>query len=794
MEQPKGIGARVPRVEDDRFLRGHGRFTDDLVADGQALAVFLRSSHAHARILGIEAEAARAAPGVRLVLTAADILQDIPNPIPSLSNAPPFDIARRPDGPAAEADQYPLAQGEVRYVGEPLACVVADTLSQARDAAELIEVDYAPLPVVLDMADALAEGAPRVWHEKPDNLSFAWERGDAEATDAAFARAAHVARVELVNNRVAISFMEPRAALAEYDAGEDRLTLRAGCQSAHGMQAGLAGMLGLEVDRLRVVVPDTGGGFGARGGVYPEFPVLLVAARRLRRPVKWCAERAESFLADNQSRDHVLRGELALDAEGGFTALRVAIEWRHGAYLTSRNIWVMVAYLPPTLGGPYRIPLGHVALRGVFSNTVPLGAYRGIGRLESNYLMESLVDAAARVSGIDRIELRRRNLVAQGEMPWETPGGAVYELGEFATNLEQALELSDWDGVARRREAAEARGLLKGIGLAMYVENDGGVPSEYAEIVAGADGTVTAHVGTQDFGMGHATMYGQILSSELGIEFERIRVVFGDTDRIARGAGSHGSRSARIGGAAAVGGAQKLVELGRELASEMLEASAGDIEYRRGRFVVAGTDRAVGLAALAGFAEARGGRLAGETDFTTERQTHANGCHVCEVSIDPEDGRVTIDRYGVVADVGRAINPMIVDGQIHGGAAQGIGQALMEEVIHDPASGQVLSGSYMDYTLPRADDLANFAVALNEQVETDNPLGVKGAGESATTGAPGALMNAIRDALGPAAGHLDMPATPERVRARCGGAGTVGMKRISAFAGPSRRQHVFASR
>ena len=367
-------------------------------------------------------------------------------------------------------------------------------------------------------------------------------------------------------------------------------------------------------------------------------------------------------------------------------------------------------------------------------------------------------------------------------------------MGEFATNLEQALELSDWDGVARRREAAEARGLLKGIGLAMYVENDGGVPSEYAEIVAGADGTVTAHVGTQDFGMGHATMYGQILSSELGIEFERIRVVFGDTDRIARGAGSHGSRSARIGGAAAVGGAQKLVELGRELASEMLEASAGDIEYRRGRFVVAGTDRAVGLAALAGFAEARGGRLAGETDFTTERQTHANGCHVCEVSIDPEDGRVTIDRYGVVADVGRAINPMIVDGQIHGGAAQGIGQALMEEVIHDPASGQVLSGSYMDYTLPRADDLANFAVALNEQVETDNPLGVKGAGESATTGAPGALMNAIRDALGPAAGHLDMPATPERVGARCGGAGTVGMKRISAFAGPSRRQHVFASR
>jgi carbon-monoxide dehydrogenase large subunit len=522
-------------------------------------------------------------------------------------------------------------------------------------------------------------------------------------------------------------------------------------------------MLGIDKTLLRVAVPDMGGGFGARGGVYPEFPLLLVAARRLGRPVKWAAERAESFLTDTQARDHLLRGELALDTEGRFTALRVAIDWRHGAYIASRGIWVMVAYLAPTLGGPYRIPTGHIAMRGLFSNTTPLGAYRGIGRVESNYLMESLVDAAAVASGIDRIELRRRNLVQPAEMPWQAPGGACYHLGEFAANLERAIDLSDWGGFAGRREATAAEGLLRGIGLAMYVENDGGTPTEFAEIEAAPDGAVTAYVGTQDFGMGHSTMYAQVLSSQLGVAFERIRVVFGDTDRVARGTGSHGSRSARLGGGAVVGGASKLVERGTELAAEMLEASAGDIEYRRGRFVVAGTDRAVDLGEVAGFAEARGERLSGAADFATERETHSNGCHVCEVTVDPADGKVRIVRHTVVADVGRAINPLIVHGQLHGGAVQGLGQALMEEVVYDPDGGQMLSGSYMDYVLPRADDLPFLTVELNEQAETDNPLGAKGAGESATTGAPGAVMNAIRDALGLDAGPLDMPATSERV-------------------------------
>ena len=696
MAGDKGIGERVARVEDVRFLRGRSSFTDDLVAEGEVHAVFVRSPHAHARIVAIDADDARAAPGVLLVVTAGDIAEEIPNATPSLSNAPPFDVARGPDGPAAEADQYPLARDVARYLGEPVACVVADSLEAAADAAELVAIDYELLTPVIDMGQALAEGAPKVWDDKPDNLSFFQERGDAAATDAAFAEAAHVARIELVNNRVAIAFMEPRAALAEYDEGGGRWTLRCGCQSAHGMRDGIAGLMGIETHRLRVVVPDMGGGFGARNPVYPEYPVLLVAARRLGRAVKWRAERSESFLTDYQARDHLLRGELALDAEGRFTALRAGIDWRHGAYLGGRNIWVMVAYLAPTLGGPYRIPLGHIAMRGVFSNTAPHAAYRGVGRVESNYLMERLVDAAARASGIDRVELRRRNIVAQAEMPWETPGGAVYE---FAINLERAVELADWPGFKARREAAASGGVRKGIGLALYVENDGGVPGEFAEIVANGDGTVTALVGTQDFGMG-------VCPGSLRPAGHRFR---GDKRRLRR--------------------------------------------YRPG-----GARRGFARLAFRPDRRRRGRRRSGK-----DGGAHSNGCHVSEVSVDPATGRVTIDRHSVVADVGRAINPMIVDGQIHGGAAQGLGQALLEEVVYDPETGQMPSGSFMDYPLPRADDLPALAVALNEQPETDNPLGVKGAGESATTGAPGALMNAIRDALGAQAGPLDMPATPERV-------------------------------
>lgn len=764
MDKNQGVGAPVPRKEDRRFLTGQSCFTDDIAVDGAAHAMVVRSPHAHARINGIDADAARAMPGVLAVLTAADIRDDILKPIPSFTHTPPFDVRGRDGKLAHDASQYPLATDRARYAGEPVAFVVAETPAQARDAAEAVLVDYAPLTPVMELEQALAADATLVWDDAPGNLSIVWEGGEAKATGDAFARAAHVTTVELVNNRVVVAFMEPRAARAEVEADTGRLLLHVGCQSAHGMRNVLADMLGLEQDQLRVVVPDTGGGFGARNGVDPEFALVLVAARRLGRPVKWTGDRSESFLSDAQARDHVLRGELALDGEGRFIGLRAAIDWRHGAYIGRRNVWTMVNYLPPTISGVYRIPTAHVELRGIFSNTTPQAAYRGIGRVESNYLMESLVDAAACEVGIDPIELRRRNIVPPEAMPWRAPGGAVYTSGEFGGNMERALLLADWDGFAARRQESETRGLLRGFGLGMYVENDGGSPAEFAEVAAGADGRVTACVGTQDFGMGHDTIYCQILSDELGVSFDCIDIVYGDTDKVLRGAGSSGSRSARIGGGAVVFGARAMVERGRELAAEMLEAAVTDIEYGGGRFTITGTDRAVALFAVAAFAAERGEDLSANADFVTKVDVHANGCHICEVAVDPEDGSVRVERYTVVADVGRVINPLIVEGQLHGGAAQGVGQAAMEHVVYDAASGQTLSGSFMDYAVPRADDLPTPVIEFNEVPEEDNPLGVKGAGESATTGAPPAFMNAVRDALSTVgAAELDMPATPERV-------------------------------
>jgi len=764
MNQQTWIGRPMPRREDQRFLTGTGCYTDDIARPGMVHGLVLRSPHPHALVAGIDTAAARSAPGVLAVLTAADIAGEIAMPIPSHSATPPFDVGRRNGGPAAEAPQHPLATDRVRYLGEPVAFVVAETEAQARDAAERIAVDYEVLPAVTDYAAAMAPGAPLLWENLDSNLSFTWEGGDAAATERAFAEAAHVTRLRLENNRVVVAFMEPRSALAEMDAASGRLTLHAGCQSAHGIKAGLCAVLGLQPEDLRVVAPDTGGGFGARGAVYPEFALTLLAARRLGRPVKWTEGRDEAFLSDTQSRDHVIEAELALDEEGRFTGLRTAIDWRHGAYLVPRSIWVMVAYLPPTMGGAYRIPCAHTRLRGIFTNTTPMAALRGIGRVEANYIVESLIDAAARETGRDRLALRRLNLVGPEAMPWRAAGGNLITSGDFPAGLDRATALADWAGFARRREESAARGLLRGIGLGVYVENDGGAPGEFAEVAAGSDGTVTLFVGTQDFGMGHATMYAQVLADQLGLAPEAVTTVFGDTDRVARGAGAHGSRSARIGGGATVLGARAMVERGKALAADLLEASAGDVEYAAGRFAIAGTDRAASLAEVARFAEGRGDRLAGDADFLTTSEVHSNGCHVCEVEIDPASGTVRIARYSVVADVGRIINPLIVTGQIHGGAAQGIGQALMERIVYDAESGQTLSGSFMDYALPRADDLPLFAVEFNEVVESDNPLGVKGAGESATTGAPAAVMNAVRDALaGAGVRHLDMPATPERV-------------------------------
>jgi aerobic carbon-monoxide dehydrogenase large subunit len=764
MPESTGIGSPVKRREDRRFLTGAACFTDDILELEQTYGAVLRAPHPHARIKAVSVEMAKTAPGVVLVLTASDLMDENVRPIPSFSDAPGFEVPTRDGEPVADGSQYPLAREKVRYMGEPVAFVVAETALQARDAAELIDVEYAPLPAMMEIDQATALDAQAIWDDRSSNISFDWAGEDQGGTEEAFARAAHITRLDLINNRVVLAYMEPRSALAELEAEGGRLHLRAGCQSAHGQQAVLAATLGMDAEQIRVTVPDTGGGFGGRGGVYPEFVLVLVAARKLGRPVKWTADRGESFLSDTQARDMIMRGQLALDANGRILAMKADIDWRHGAYLASRNVWVITHFLPPTMGGVYRVPNARTTIRGIFSNTTPQAAYRGIGRLETNYLIESLIDQAARELDLDPIELRRGNMITPAEMPWTSPGGNIYGSGEFEANMDRALAAADHAGFPARREASARQGNPRGFGIGNYVENDGGAPNEFAEIVAEKEGGVTLYVGTQDFGMSHDTMYAQILSEQLELEIDDVRVVFGDTDMVKRGAGSHGSRSARIGGGAVVLGAKALIDRGRELAAAMLEAAVVDIEYQAGRLTVTGTDRSVSLAELAVHAAELGEQCAGEADFATAREAHSNGCHAAEVSIDSETGKIRIETYVVVADVGRAVNPMVVHGQIHGGAAQGIGQAWLEDVVYDRDTGQTLSGSLMDYALPRADDLPSIVVELNEIVEPDNPIGVKGAGEGATTGAPAAIMNAIRDAIARYGGsHLDMPATPERV-------------------------------
>ena len=756
------IGRRVARKEDHRFLTGRGRFTDDLADPGAAWALMVRSPHPHARILDVDVSEAGAMNGVLAVLTGRDVEGEIA-PVPTLARTPPFARLNRDGSPMPDPCQPALASTKARYAGEPVAVVVAETEAAAHDAAEAVAVDYEPLPVVITYEQARAPDTP-VWDDIPGNITLDREHGDREATDAAFATAAHVVELTLANNRVTPVFLEPRAAIASYDAGIGAWTLTLGCQTAHGMRAILAGMLGIEPERLHVIVPDMGGGFGARGTPYPEFALILAAAQRTGRTVRWTATRAESFLSDAQSRDHLLHGALAIDAQGRFTAIRAFIEWRHGAYLSPRGFATMTDYLIPTIGGPYRIPAGYIEMRGYLSNTTPQAAYRGIGRVESSYLTESLIDAAAAAIGIDRTELRRRNLVAPHEMPWTAPGGYVYHGGDFRANLDRAVDAIDMAGFADRRAESAERGRLRGIAAAPYVENDGGAPADYAKVEAHPDGTVTVFAGTQSFGMGHETMYAQIAADRLGIDFDAVRFVDGDTARVREGFGSHGSRSARIGGTACVMGADEMIERGRSLAGEMLEAASTDIGYDAGVFTVEGANRSVTLAEVAEFAADRGEALSGERLFVTERGSLGNGAAACEVEIDPETGAVAILRYVIVCDTGRTINPMLAEGQLHGGAAQGIGQAALEQIVHDPESGQTLTGSFMDYAIPRAGDLPALEVVLTEVAETDNPLGVKGIGEGATTGAPAALMGAVRDALS-ALGTtaIDMPVTPENI-------------------------------
>ena len=754
----------MPRVEDRAFLTGAGRFTADLSLPGQAHAAAVRSPHAHAELGAIDSAEALALPGVLAVYTAADLRAAGVRALPTGADEPlPEGDVRRA---LADAPHYPLAEGRVRFAGEAVAFVVAETEAAALEAAERVEVGYDPLPALGTAEDALAGDAAAIWEDAPDNRSFAWAAGDAAATEAAFAAAHRIVAQDIAFTRSTAAFMEPRGALADYADG--RFTLYAGSQSGHVLRAIVAGCLGIDPADLRVVVPDTGGGFGARNLVYPEFVAAPFAARALGRPVRWIASRSEAFLTDTQSRSQNLRARMALDAGGRIAAIDVQADWWHGAYWVNRAPHVIVTWMAPMICGPYRIPAHRFEISGVFTNTAPIAAYRGIARAEATLVLERLIDRAARETGIGRVEMRRRNLIPLADMPWESPAGARYQRNDFFGSLDAGLARIDWDGFAARRAASAARGLRRGRSVTTYIENAGGAPAEFADLRVEADGPedgrVRALVGSQDCGMGHATVFGQILADRLGVAPDRIVVEDGDTDRIPQGGGSHGSRTMRIGGGAVYNGALSLIEAGRPLAADLLEAAAADIGFAGGAYRVRGTDRAVSLFAVAAEAEDRGAPLRIEERFEVPGMSYPSGCHLCEVEVDPETGRVRIDRYAVVSDPGRVINPLLAAGQLHGGIAMGVGQALTENTVYESGTGQLLSGSFMDFCLPRADDMPPVDAIFNPVEGDDNPLGVKGIGEGPTTASPPTVINAVLDALAEdGVTALDMPLTPHAV-------------------------------
>ncbi len=762
-----GIGQPVTRFEDPRLLRGQGRFVNDFNLPGQAYAYVLRSPHAHAHIRSIDTAAAAAASGVLAVYTGDDLTADgLGTPTMSLKR-------KRPDGSPMFAPPHPgLVRGRVRYVGDPVALVVAESPAQAKDAAELVAIDYEPLPSVTATADATRPGAPAVWDECPDNVSNVWEIGDQAATDAAFARAAHVVRRRYVISRVHAQFMEPRGALGAYDPGEERYTLYADVQYPHRVRNLLAGeIFRIPEHRVRVISGDVGGSFGAKGWQSPEHRFVLWAARKLGRPVKWTCERSEALLADEHARDRITEIELALDRDGKFLALRARTTANVGAYVTSeRNLLGTFGHVG-TMAGVYTIGAAHAHVTCVLSHTPSVAPYRGNGRPESTYVIERLVDDAARELGLDPVELRRRNLIPAAALPYKNAFGWTYDTGDYGRSMELALAAADHAGFAARREASRRAGRLRGIAIANAIERAAAPGLEYAEIRFDPGGTATVLMGAKNQGQGHETSFRQIVHTRLGLDPQDVRYVDGDTDRVAFGVGTFGSRSMAIGGGALWVAADKLIVKGKRIAAHLLEASEADLEFAAGRFVVAGTDRSVSLkdVAKAAFSHERlpKGMEPGfyETGtFAPEAFTYPASCHVCEVEVDPETGEVTLTGYVVVDDVGTVINPLTLKGQVHGGVAQGVGQALMERVVYDPESGQLLSASFMDYCMPRADDLCAIEVGANPMPTPLNPLGAKGAGEAGTVGALPVVISAVIDALAPlGVRSLDMPATRERV-------------------------------
>ena len=762
-----GVGQPVRRKEDVRLLTGGGRFLDDISMTDEAHAFILRSPHAHANIRAIDTSAAQDAPGVVAVLTGADVEADGVGGIICLAPVESKDGREMPQPP------HPLlARGRVRCVGDGLAMVIADSSAQAKDAAERIVVDYEPLPAVIGTADAATDGAPQVWDEAPNNTAFDWELGDKAAVDAAFAAAAQVSTIDLVNQRLVVNSIEPRGAMGQYDASTGLYTLHTPTQMPHMAREVLAGpVLHVELDKLRVVSTDVGGGFGMKVFVYVEQALVLWAAAKVGRPVKWQSERAEAFLCDTQGRDQVTHAELALDGDGKFLALRVSSTANLGAYLSNFSPMIVTAAGNPMLTGLYAIPAAHVEVKGVFTNTVLVDAYRGAGRPEASYIIERLVDTAARDAGLSPDEIRRRNFVSPEMIPYTTPLGITYDSGHFVQNMEDAAATADWADFEARRKQSAAHGKLRGIGIGAYAEIAGEGPDEGAEVIFEDDGTVTVLIGTMTNGQGHATSYSQVLEDILGLPFESINIVQGDTARIATGGGTGGSRSMIHGGVALKHAADKIIEKGRKIAAHMLEAAEADVEFADGSFTIIGTDRRLSVAEVAVAARDQANLPEGlepgldaEARSEVEAPSYPNGCHICEVEIDPDTGACQVVNYTVADDFGRVVNPLLVEGQVHGGVAQGAGQALLEACIYDPENGQLMTGSFMDYALPRADTLPTINFEFNEVLCATNPLGIKGAGEAGTVGALAAVINAVVDALsGLGVRHIEMPATPERI-------------------------------
>jgi carbon-monoxide dehydrogenase large subunit len=775
----QGIGAAIKRKEDRRFLLGKGSYTDDITLPNQSYAVFVRSMYAHAKVTKIDTAAAREAPGVLAILTGEDVAAD------KLGALPCGWLIKNQDGSSMVEPPHPaLAQGVVRHVGDPVAMVIATSKAAARAAAGLVEVDYEPLPAVGRLEDAIAPGAPLVWEQAPGNVCFDWHIGDAAKTDAAFAQAAHVVEIELKNHRMAANAIEPRAANGAYDAGSDQYTLYTTSQNPHLIRLLMAAFtLHVPEHRLRVIAPDVGGAFGSKIPHYAEELLVTWAARRVGRPVKWTAERSEAFASDAHGRDHLSHAQLALDATGKFLGLRVKTYANMGAYLSTFGSAVPTYMYAVVLSGPYDLPAISAEVKAIFTNTVPTDANRGAGRPEATYLLERLVEKAARQLGMDRIELRRKNFIRPDQFPYQTQVALQYDTGDYEATLDLALKAIDYPGFEQRRAASAAKGKLRGLGISTYIEACGMAPSavvgalgaraalyEVGAVRVHPTGTVTVFTGTHSHGQGHETTFAQLVAEKLGVSTDAVDVVHGDTDRIPFGMGTYGSRSAAVGGSAIMKALDKIVDKGRKIAAHLLEASPADIELVDGQYRVVGTDRVKSFGEIAfaayvphSYPQGLEPGLEESAFYDPTNFTFPSGTHLVEVEIDPETGVVEVVDVAAADDVGVIINPMIVDGQAHGGLAYGIGQALFEEIRYD-AEGQLTNGTYMDYCMPRASDLPSFKVGNHATPCTHNPIGVKGVGEAGAIGITPAVINAVLDALHPlGVTDISMPATPEKV-------------------------------